>query len=94
MVDEHVLAALLRDEAVPLAVVEPLHGTLRHVTTFFVADGSPALREPSWLTAVSSSKTARTPSNRAEVFSLLMWIGADPIPNGVRAGRGRGRKCR
>src|SRR5438445_2812119 len=64
VVDEHVLAALLRDEAVPLAVVEPLHGTLRHVTTFFVADGSPALREPSWLTAVSSSKTARWSSNQ------------------------------
>src|SRR2546430_13762794 len=49
VVDEDLLAPLPRDEAVPFAVVEPLHGTLRHVTTFFVADGSPALREPAWL---------------------------------------------
>src|SRR5205823_7010050 len=32
VVDEHVLAALLRDEAVPLCVVKPLHLTLCHTS--------------------------------------------------------------
>src|SRR5690349_13754919 len=33
VVDEHVLAALLRDEAEALRVIEPLHSTGRHRTT-------------------------------------------------------------
>jgi hypothetical protein len=32
---EHVLAILLRDEAIPLRVVEPLHVALSHLLTSF-----------------------------------------------------------
>src|SRR3954454_10633649 len=39
VVDEDVLAALLRDEPETLAVVEPLDSTLRHCSTFLLADG-------------------------------------------------------
>src|SRR5262245_63233321 len=56
---EHVLATLLRDETKTLRVVEPLHGTRRHLLTPSGRGGSTpvstALPEPPW--------SARTLSN-------------------------------
>src|SRR5215831_17032843 len=40
-VDEHVLAILLGDEAIPLRIVEPLHMTLRHLSTTSFSRPSP-----------------------------------------------------
>lgn len=58
VVDEYVLSTLLRDEAEPLAVVEPLDGTFRH-------DPLPLL---TWDETASHVRWPQWPVKQAELF--------------------------